>query len=76
MNIKRMRLVLPARMTSSALMDGRVIAEGAARALREAKGIEGPVTVQVQGEGQPAMPISRRVFREIRRLAKPRTRED
>lgn len=76
MNIKRMRLVLPARMTSSALMDARVIAEAAAHALHDAKGIEGSVTVQVHGQGQSAMPISRRVFRETRRLAQPRTRED
>ncbi len=70
MNIKYMRLVLPSRMSASAHMDGRMIAEAAARALHGTQGINRPITVQVQGQGQSAMHISQGVIRETRRQAR------
>ncbi len=64
MKIKCMRLVLPARMSSSVQVDARMIAEAAARALQGSKQIKGLITVQVQGYGRPAKFISQRVFQE------------
>jgi hypothetical protein len=75
MNIKHMRLVLPLRMTASAHMGGRMIAEAAARALHGTQGINRLITVQVQGRGQSAMHISQGVFREIRRQARTQRKE-
>lgn len=64
MNIKYMRLVLPARMSSSVQVDARMIAEAAARALQGLKEVKGPITVQVQGQGRPTRFISQSVFQE------------
>lgn len=70
MKIKRMRLLLPPRMSGTAHMDARLIAEAAARALQGVQKIHGPVRVQVKGQGQPAMQISQQVSRQIRRQAR------
>ena len=75
MNIKHMRLVLPARMASSVHVDARMIAEAAARALHGATKVKGPVTVQIQGYGRPARLISQSGFQETSRQAGSRKRE-
>ena len=67
MKIKHMRLLLPARMFGTAHMEARMIAEAAARALHGAQKINGPVRVEIQGQGQPGKHISQNVFRQIRR---------
>ncbi len=76
MKIKHMRLLLPARMSGTANMDARMIAEAAARSLAENKKIHGPIRVEVQGQGQPSMHISQQVSRQIRRLMQTLKRED
>ena len=75
MKIKHMRLLLPQRMSGTAHMDARLIAEAAGRALAGAGKIHGPVRVQVQGQGQPAMPISQQVLQQIRRQTQNLKRE-
>lgn len=70
MKIKRMRLVLPARLSSTAQVDARMIATAAAQALQGTTDINGPVTVQVQTQGQPAKAISQSVFVESCRQAR------
>ena len=75
MKIRRMRLLLPSRMSGTVHMDARLIAEAAARALQGLQKIHGPVRVQVQGQGQPAMRISQEVYRQIRRQARNLKRE-
>lgn len=76
MIIRRMRLVLPARMASSVQVDARMIAAAAARALHGTTQARGPITVQVQGQGRPARFISQSVFQETSRQARSRKRED
>ena len=75
MKIKHMRLLLPARMSGTANMDARMIAEAAARALASFQKIRGPVRVAVQGQGQPAMHISQQVSRQIHRQTQTLKRE-
>lgn len=70
MNIKRMRLVLPARMRSSAQVDARLIAEAAGRALHGHDGLKGTVRVEVRGQGGPARFVARDVFNETSRQAR------
>lgn len=75
MNIKHMRLVLPARMSSSVHVDARMIAAAAARALHGTTGGREPITVQVQAQGRSARFISQSVFQETSRQARTRKRE-
>jgi hypothetical protein len=75
MKIKRMRLLLPARMSRTANMDARVIAEAAARSLAGIRGIQGPIRVEVQGHGRSSTHISQQVSRQIRRQEQTSKRE-
>lgn len=70
MKIKHMRLVLPSRMRSSVLVDARLIAEAAARALHGHREINGPVNVRVQAHGRPARLIAQDVAGETSRQAR------
>lgn len=65
MKIKRMRLVLPARMSTTAQLDAREIAKAAAKALQGDKGAASPLRVQVQGQGQPATLLAQSVYRAM-----------
>lgn len=67
MNIKHMRLVLPSRMRVHAQVDARTIAEAVAHGLQGHAGVAGPVKVQIQAQGRPAIFIARDVFKETRR---------
>jgi len=76
MKIKHMRLLLPARMSGTAHMDARMIAEAAAQSLVGTRKIHGPIRVEVQGQGQPSMHISQQVCRQIRRQMQTLKGED
>jgi hypothetical protein len=67
MRIKRVRLVLPARMRHSAHLDARLIATSAARALQASNARIDNVSTIVDGQGQPANSIARDVARATRR---------
>ena len=70
MKIKRMRFVLPSRMRPTVQADARVIAEAAARALHGHGGLKGPIGVQVQAQGRPAVFVARDVALETGRQAR------
>lgn len=67
MNIKRIRVVLPSRMSATAQMDARAIAEAAAKALHGTKDIKGAISVQVQGNNEPTKFISQNVYLATKR---------
>lgn len=62
--IRRVRLVLPARMKATAVHDARAIAEAAAEAL--ARGGAGPARVEVPGRGLTSSVLAGQVGMAIR----------
>ncbi len=65
MKIKHVRLVLPARLKSSAQVDARMIAEAAAGALRGQDVPDGAISVQVSSHGRPTQAVAGEVAREV-----------
>jgi hypothetical protein len=66
--ITRMRLFLPPRMKAEAQLNGRTIAEAAARAIAAQDGAKGPLTIRVDGHGRPARLVANDVAGTATRL--------
>ncbi len=66
MRIRRMRLILPARMRDTAQLDAREIAKAAAHTLESTGVAKGQVHIRVEGHGRPAAFIAADVKRALR----------
>ncbi|MCP5086614.1 MAG: hypothetical protein GY952_07430 [Rhodobacteraceae bacterium] len=65
MRIRRLRIILPPHLKDTAHHDARAIAEAVGQALAGRKGDPGPVTVNLQGQGQAGAVLASQVGAQL-----------